>query len=185
MFGTKLFKQITGCWDVIGYLSTNNITIPSGVTMPKGTTLSQIGDTLEAQLASGLGIGYTTQDVDNEGNTSDAAFKARSIRGADAIDLPIKKGQNVTLRRPHAGSEIEVEGLGAAAVGNLLCTSGTGAISTATAAKTALAFFNGALRVAQTGDFVQGIMLVANLTPQADAGNVRVRYRVIEGYIKA
>ena len=183
MFGTKFFKQITGTWDVIGYLQTNNITIPEGVTMGKGTFLAQVGNTDEAQLASGYAIGYTTQDMDNEGNTSLASFKARIIRDGNSIDLPIKKGQNLSLRVPKAGAEIEVEGLGVAAVGNLLITSGTGAVASNTAALTELAYFHGGVRKAQAGEFVQGLLLVADLTPEVE-GNLRIRYRVVDGYIK-
>jgi hypothetical protein len=98
------------------------------------------------------------------------------------MDLPISKGQAVTVRRPRPGAILEFEGLGTAIPGNLVCTSGTGALSSGTARRTPLSFLNGCIREAQTGDFVQAILVEPNLTAET-SGNLRIRIEIIQGYI--
>jgi len=181
MFGTPYFIQKTGGWSPVGYLRTNRLYLPTGVTVGKGTWMAEDASTKEMQYASGVQIGYMTQDMTLEGQGSLQAFKDRAI---GKKDIPATKGQAITLRVPNAGSEIEVEGLGEAGVGNLLVTSGTGSISTGTARKTELSTIMGSTRVAQSGDIVMGLVLDANLTPYT-AGNVRIRYQVCAPYKKA
>jgi len=103
-------------------------------------------------------------------------------------NLETKKGHKVTLRVPAPGAIIEAEGepskaYNASSVGHLV-TSGTGAITTGTALETALALKNGRWYAAQTGDRVCGLYK-GNLTPHADASNVRCRIQIFDGGIKA
>lgn len=181
MFGSSKFKMINGKWEHIGYMDTSLVVLPAaadnGGVLPKGTWLqAQNGDDTKAQLASGFALGVTTQDISEEGQASVQAFKDRTI---GKFDLPIAIGQNVSVRMPTHGSQFEVEGSGTAKPGNLVCTSGTGSISTGTARKTKLSVLNGCIRVAQTGDVAQFLLLEAALTPE-NAGYVRIRCERID-----
>lgn len=186
MFGSQFVKCIKGPWEHLGYMTTEELPIPSGVTLPKGTWLqAKAGNDTIAALASGVALGFTTQDLDNDGQTSVTQFKNRVI---GKHDLPIKKGQAITVRMPMAGAIMEFEGLGACGPGNLVCTSGTGSIASSTIAggnngKVPLSFLLGTIRQAQTGDFVQLMLLESALTPET-VGNLRIRVRACQGYIK-
>jgi len=185
MYGSNYFLQLTGEWSTVGYLTTDEVLMPAadvnlGI-LPKGTWMSERLSTSKMQLASGHAIGYTTQDMDTEGTTSLAAYKKLALGGQ--IEIPMKKGQAMTLRCPKPGAEIIVEGLGTAGPGNLLVTSGTGAISTGTAVEEELSFLNGSVRIAQAGDKVEAHLLDPGLTPYT-AGNVRIRMRKCSPYLK-
>lgn len=182
MFGSNFFKIVNGSHKAVGYMTTENFVIPEGVTIPKGTIVDSLtGDDTKQVFASGQGIGHTTQDVTLEGQTSLSEFKNRVI---GKRDLPIKIGQAVTVRQFDPGAELEMEGLGAAGPGNLVATTGTGAISDSTARKTELSAHIGSLRVAQTGELVMYHMEDAGLTPYTE-GNVRVRISVVSPYVKS
>jgi hypothetical protein len=181
MFGASHYKFVSGKWDHIGYSTTEDIALPSnGDALKKGTWVDhKNGDDSRIVLASGHSIGFTTQDLTTDGQTSLQSFKDRMI---GKMDLPISKGQAVTVRRPRPGAILEFEGLGTAIPGNLVCTSGTGALSSGTARRTPLSFLNGCIRKAQTGDFVQAILVEPNLTAET-SGNLRIRIEIIQGYI--
>lgn len=186
MFGSPYVKYISGEWYHYGVMTTEELPIPDGVTLTKGTWLNPKNGTDDtiAQLASGVALGFATQDMDNEGHTSLQAFQDVSI---GKQDIPIKKGQAMTVRVPNTNSRLEFEGAGAAVPGNLVCTSGTGAIASNTAKDTELSFLNGCIRKAQTGDIVQLLLETAALTaenPNDGDANVRIRVRVVGGYVK-
>ena len=185
MYGSSTFKWVHGKWDHLGFLKTTNIPLSDadaavGV-IPRGTWFDyEAGSIEEAALGSGNAIGVTVQDLDHLGMTGLQAFQDFSI---GKLDRNILKPRPVSLRRPVSGAEMEVEGLGTALPGNLVCTSGTGSISSGTARKTELSVLNGCLRVAQSGDIVLAIMEDANLTPEA-VGNVRILIRATgAGYV--
>lgn len=186
MFGSRQFKPIHGNWHHVGYLTTDELPIPVGTTLPKGTWCSsKPGNEFKMQLASGYALGVLTQDVDNEGTMNLTVQRNLLVGGvlAGATEVPAKKGHAVSLRVPDANAEMQFEGLGAAVPGNLVCTTGTGAISAATARNAELSFLNGCIRLAQTGDIVQLLMLDANETPEL-AGQVRIRVKYVAGYVK-
>lgn len=178
MFGSKLFKPYWGKWDHFGVLKTNHVWLSASNadagTLPKGTFLD-FHPTIEGEavLASGNFVGMLIEDMDQSGVLSVQSYYDRSI---GRVENPLRKGTAVSLRRFYAGGMAEFEGLGVSAPGNLVITSGTGAISAATARKTELSTHNGGLRVAQSGDIVIALMEKANLTPEI-AGNVRIRIR--------
>lgn len=183
MFGSPYVKFIHGNWHHYS-LTTGELAIPSGVTLTKGTWCAERGTSGAAVLASGAGaVGFMTQDVNAEGQTSLQSYKDRTI---GKLDLPMAAGADkaVTLRVPDANAVMEFEGDGTAIPGNLVCTSGTGALSSSTAAKTPLSFFNGAIRIAQSGDVAQLILLDASLTPEI-SGNTRIRVQAVGAFIKA
>lgn len=177
MYGSDTFQIISGSREQIGY-KTMSLPVSLSATgiCPKGTFVddyvngSTIDDTTGV-LASGFAIGFITNDVDANGMSGLQSFQNMII---GKLDNPVKNGYEVAVAKPSLGAEIEMEGSGAALPGNLVATSGTGLLSSSTARKTQLSFFNGCLRVAQTGDHVHAILLEANLTPKVN-GNVRVR----------
>lgn len=182
MYGSNYFKMLVGTHFHIGYMTTDNLTIPTGVTIAKGTYVDQLGsDEFKCQLASGGGVGFLTQDVDNDGPISDAQYKNVSI---GKQDLPVKKGDAVSVRVMHPGGQVELEGLGAAEPGNLVATTGTGALSTSTAKETPLSTFCGAIREAQAGELVVYLMKDPTVTPYTD-GNLRVRVEAVSPFVKA
>jgi hypothetical protein len=181
MFGSKLFRPLHGKWEHFGTLKTNQVwlsaTNPNAGLLPRGTFLDMhatIAD--EAALASGNAMGCLVEDLDADGTTSVQSYYNRSLGVGTPLETPIKKGQAVSLRRFYGGAGAEFEGLGTAVPGNLVCTSGTGAISAGTARKTRLSVLNGCLRVAQTGDIVIALVEKADLTPNIP-GNVRIEVR--------
>jgi len=183
MYGSSTFKWVWGKWNHIS-LGTTYLALPSVATtpLPIGTPVEyKAGDTEEAVLASGKPVGIVTEKVDAYGTTSDARFKSVMI---GERNLPIKTGTQVAVRVPQNDALMEFEGLGAAAPGNLVATTGTGAISASTARGTELSAQNGSMRVAQSGDVVFAKMEVANLTPNT-VGNVRIRVSAVPAHVKA
>lgn len=104
--------------------------------------------------------GFVLQrDVTAEGPTlSDAVFNTNLIS-------PVKVGLEASARKVE---EAEIEGDG------LILLSGTGAISSGTAAGTELSTSAGRLYAAQSGDEVIG-WVREQLTPQDSGNNVRIR----------
>lgn len=181
MFGSKFFRPLHGKWEHFGTLKTNYVwlsaTDANKGTLPRGTFLDMhatIAD--EAVLASGNAMGCMIEDMDESGTTSVQSFYNRTLGVGTPLESPIKKGHAISLRRFYGGAGAEFEGLGTAIPGNLVCTSGTGAISAATARKTRLSVLNGCLRVAQSGDIVVALLEKADLTPNV-VGNVRIEVR--------
>lgn len=186
MFGSAKVKFLYGSWHHVGTMDTSELTLPAvGINdeiLPKGTWVDQKdGNEFVMRLASGHAKGFLTQDVSADGQTDLQSFKDRTI---GKKDLPIKKGQHVSVRVPDAGAEIEFEGLGEAVPGNLVCTSGTGNIASGAARNTELSFHNGCIRIAQTNDIVQALLQDAALTPEV-VGNRRIRIRMVAGYVMA
>lgn len=178
MFGSKYFQFISGTWEHVGYLSTELVHLPlasvNGGVLPKGTWLAPKApdNDTQAVLASGYAYGFMTQDLSLEGHTSLQSFKDRMI---GKTDLPITVGQNVSLRRPNNNAIMEFRGTGTAQPGNLVCTSGTGSLSASSARGVKISFHNGCLRVAQTGDIAQLILLDAETVTIDDVSNLQVR----------
>lgn len=188
MIGCKEVKPVSGSWTHHGYMTTEHVFIPGSTICPRGTFLmASPTDDTKAVLASGDAVGFITQELDNYGQLSDAA-RLRAAEGVGKMpgDWPVRRGSDmaITCRRMHDGGQVEFEGSGVAAPGNVVCTSGTGSLSTGTTRKTELSLHNGCIRVAQTGDKVIMSLLQANLTPET-AGRLRIRVEFVGRYIKA
>lgn len=188
MIGCKEVKPISGNWSHLGYMTTEHVFIPGDTVCPRGTFLmASPGDDNKAVLASGDAVGWITQELDNYGQLTDAA-RLRAAEGIGRMpgDWPVRRGSDmaITCRRMDVGAQCEFEGLGVAAPGNIVCTSGTGLLSTATARKTELSVHNGCIRIAQTGDKVIMSLLQADLTPET-AGRVRIRVEFVGRHVKA
>ncbi len=177
MFGTDYFQIIHGEGHHIGELTPTGTftTLERGTAMQRSTTY---GDTHSevAGVAEGL-QGFLAKKVTDTG----PSFENMTL---GYQDLPAKIGQKVTLVQANDGDVIEVEGepskaYNASSVGHLV-TSGTGAISGSTAAGTELSLQGGRWRVAQTGDVING-KLISQLTPVADASNIRIKVRITQG----
>lgn len=186
MFGSDYFKIANGTWDHVGYLAASGMpNIGTGV-YRKGTLVDQKSDNeYVAVLATGRVLGLITQDVDENGLDNDLGFKNFTI---GKLDNPIKRSiSRITVRRMAPGSHLEYEGKGAASVlGNLVATAGTGALSSSSTRGTELSVLNGCIREAQSGDIVSFHLLKADLTPVADATNLRILVeRVANSYTKA
>ena len=152
--------------------------------------------------ASALPIGtpmvISAKDADTGENTFAVAavradgFLTRAVRtteGATDAELAnesvgLTAGDNGDFVRPFVGGkpgsieqalELEVEG-----TDYLTVSTGTGGISTLTAAGTKLSFASGKFRVAQSNDLAQ-YLLIKQMTPTV-AGNVRIYVKAIEGY---
>lgn len=118
------------------------------------------GGTAEFKKATGTRAFFLERDVLSEADFNTGALQ-RALLPMDTLLSPEKVGTFVTAR---AAQEIEVESL------DLVLTSGTGAISSGTAAGTELSFDRGKLRVKQSGDELAG-WLREQITPE-DSGNV-------------
>lgn len=186
MWGTKLCRMVNGNWDHVGTLRSS---LPAGYTYPAGTHLAyQVTGTYNDNedvgvLASGYAVGFTTQDIDDDGSIGDSSFKNQFL---GLQNIPVRNGLEISLRRMALNSEVEFEGAGDALPGNLVATTGTGAITGSTARHTALSVHNGCLRVAQTGDFVMYVLENPNMAVESDlVGARRIRVRRVGDYVKA
>ncbi len=177
-YGNKFFKPVqlmnADHTDIVG----GKLTLPDGATLLRaGSLLGYKASTVDefAPVDTGAGlIGWLTQGMDADGLTIE------NFAVTQNPNYNLKSGQEVSIRKFRQGDEFEIEGKGAAAYGNLLATSSTGAVSSGTTRGTQLAAHKGGLRVAQTGDLVQ-FEYVMNLTPLADNTNVRCHVRYIGG----
>lgn len=181
-YGTDLFMPINGGFDVVGYLAFSPSIASAATVIPRGTWLDRNAHTSEsvAMLATGSGIGYMTQDMTQQGLTIENFAVVRDL------DYPLKPGDFVSLRRPTVNSEFEIEGppaIAYTAQGNLLVTTGTGALTNTTAFMAQLSVNNGMLYVAQTGDTIMFEMIDSALTPKT-VGNLRVKVRYVGGGAK-
>jgi len=172
MFGTDYFQIIHGEPVHVGELT------PTGFTSPaeKGMFMQREGaEHCKPATSSGApAAGFLTKQITDDGPT----FEKMTL---GYPDLPAKTGQKVTLGVLPDGSLIEVEGQpskahNVAQLGHLV-TSGTGAISTSTAAETEVSLQSGRFRVAQSGDYVEGV-IKRQVDPVADASNVRVAIEI-------
>lgn len=171
---TRLFQILRGFDDMVSRVV--SIAVPYGLAMEDDDPSAANG----AIAAYGTGfLGFAMQEVDATGPTA-----LQLVAGVK--QLPAQTGQTISIAYGSAG-EIEVEAATGSSISTtaaLMITSGTGAISAATAKHTELSFRGGKWRVAQTGDRVCGKMLDAGMTPDV-AGQVRCRIRVFRGGIKA
>lgn len=147
-YGTKYFKPISG-WQMVEPRSGLLNLDVGAFTAKRGSLLAFNGSDQEFKLCdNGKGFaGFLTQDVDATGMTMLNFGVVRNL------DYPLRDTIDYgTAIVPQVGALFEVEGTGTCTVGNLVCTSGNGAIAANTAVNTMLSCLNGTLRVAQTGD---------------------------------
>ena len=175
-YGNKYFKPIVG---EHSKSAGGKFTLPSGVTLCRAGTFLRYKTSSQEEFdlcENGKGlIGWMTQGMDANGLT----MENFAVVGNTNINL--RSGQEVSLRIPEVGNEYEIEGAGVAGGGNLVVTSGTGAIASNTARYTLLAVHKGGLRVAQAGDVASFELVAADLTPLADDANVRIHVRYTGG----
>lgn len=175
-YGNLYFKPLQGHpTDTVG----GKFTLPSGVTLCRAGTFLRYKTSSREEFdlcdnGKGL-IGWLTQGVDEDGLTME------NFGIVQNPNYNLRSGQEVSLRVMEVGNEFEIEGAGAAGGGNLVVTSSTGAIATNTARYTLLSVHKGGLRVAQAGDVAAFELVAADLTPLADAANVRIHVRYIGG----
>lgn len=112
-------------------------------------------------------IGHLTRRVVLGGLTlADRVFGVTSATPV-GLEAPFTDGLEVTVE---SAEEIECEGP------NLILTSGTGLINSSTTVPQLLSFFNGKLRIAQSGDNAYYSLTANNLTPMNDGNNdLRIR----------
>lgn len=187
MFGSKTHRFITGNWHHVGYLKISSLAIPANTTLPKGTWMHEKpGENVAGimEYASGIAVGFTTEDIIGDSASNDLVrFRDRYLGN---FDLPVIQRANkaVSLRVPHQGAEMEFEGAGAAAPGNLVCTVGTGALDENDVAPEPLSFHNGCIRKAQTGDLVMLILLESGKPVESEIVDaLRIRVRAVSGYV--
>lgn len=113
-------------------------------------------NTGELILATGVRPYHIERDVKAEISLEEHVFMPNIL-------TPVKLGTEVSARRV---TQLEVEGA------DYIVKSGTGAITTGTAAHTELGMTDGKYRVKQSGDELAG-RLRAQLTPEED-GDVRI-----------
>lgn len=114
---------------------------------------------------SRVGEGATDAELANESLGLGAGEDGNFVR-------PYVAGQPGSIE---LASEIECEGA------DYIYGSGTGQVTSATAADTKLSFTNGLFYVAQSGDQAQW-QLVKQMTPET-AGQTRIYVKAIEGYL--
>lgn len=178
MNGTDYFQIRYGDVHNVGELA------PSGTAnaWPIGTAMMKTDpEVCVPAAAAGQFDGFLAKEVTAAGPT----FEQMSL---GYPNLPTKYGEKVTLLVPEDGALIEVEGepdIAATATptttGTHLLVTGTttGYLTTSTAKDTPLSFTNGRWYVAQTNDFVFGI-LRRQLTPKTTA-NVRIEIEIRRG----
>lgn len=123
----------------------------------------------KAKLADGSQpiAGMLTRDVVVGGPTlADAVYPGRT-------DLPVASGEQASFE--HA-EEFEAEGDA--------LYSGTGQITSGASNGDEVSFLDGKPRLAQTGDYVEYELRDKAVTPET-AGNLRCRFAVVQGHLKA
>lgn len=189
--GHSRFRWVSGLYHHLGHLvfpaslKLNDADDLTGIQLPGKPMMYEDGETYKMDYAGGTDgtkpfVGLLWNSVDAYGTTSDAAFKKRAIGD---IDIPLKRGQAVTLRVPQVGAECEFEGIGAATVDTLVATATTpGFLANTDVTGTRLALIEGCFIKAQTGDVVVAELLRADLTPE-NAGELRISVRFVSPYI--
>lgn len=198
-FGSTLFEFLTPkAFFEIGYLKTTELPL-SAADANSATAVLKIGKVVdfkdnsetEMKFGTGYGVGFLTRPVSKLGRmeVNNLLREAQMGTAHGAEDVPVTRGQPVTIQCPYAGAEFIAEGqadiTGAGTVlqgiDHLVVKTGTGAISAGTAINSLLSVVNGAWRIAQTGDFVLATLRQANYTPVV-AGGIRIRGRWISPY---
>ena len=173
MWGTDYFQVIHGEPEMIGEFAITAVA-------PIGTFVDDDGSNAQAELANGNALGFMTKEVTADGPT----FEQMNFQNC----LVAKAGDAVSIGALCPGHQIEVEnepsktstGTGA----KMMVTSGTGAITAATAKDTEVSVVNGRLYAAQTGDRVMFRVLNAAITPHVTGTNIRVRMERVAGGLK-
>ena len=144
---------------------------PTGATYPRGTAFQE-SDTLgSAELADGTKakpVFITRKSLNGGPVLGDDTFPGR-------LELPFTAGDEASFED---AEEIELEG-----ADHLYAS--TGVITAATAIDTEVAFKDGKARVAQSGEYVWGLLKSATLTPEDSGNTVRIRVEKITAYKKA
>ena len=179
MYGSKHFRVRRGAEAMRGV---GDLTI-TGASQPIGEWYDYDADDLtRGALADGRSVGFITQGV----TTAGMDYEARKL---NILPDYVKTGSKVTLLQVPLGGEIEVEcatSQASTATQNittpvLLVTSGTGALTAATAKGTLCSYENGRLYVAQSGDHAEWEVIDAARTPLVDDDNIRIVFRRVEG----
>ena len=173
-YGTKYFKPLSGFGMIAARSGKLNLGVSGTDLSKRGAILGYGADDQEFVLcdAGQAFAGFQSQDVNVAGLTmlNVAVTKNPDYPLRDTVDFG-------TAYVPEVGALFEVEGAGAAALGNLVATSGTGAIASNTAKGKLLSCLNGCLRIAQVGDVALFELLKANLTAEVeDDVRILVKY---------
>src|SRR5690606_19337971 len=102
MWGSEIFRIVSGSREQIGYVYLD-LPVPEGGVIPKGTWIDYGEDAdgndtdLTGALASGFGIGFLTQDIDEEGLAGLQGFQNFIIQ---KYDNPAKNGSHVAIAKP-------------------------------------------------------------------------------------
>lgn len=114
-------------------------------------------------------LGFLERDIISGGATLADRMFGRTSDTPVGFECPYAPGDDVTVRKAY---EVEMEG------SDYILLTGTGSISATTPVGETLAFLQGKLRVAQSGEVVNAT-LMAVLTDVITAGNLRIRVNVI------
>lgn len=151
---------------------------PIGKPMMVGSVNADTGKSTFV-IASGRCDGFLTRASRSttEGSDSEVATLGNPRTPTEqlmgwGVDSPFIAGSEGSIEKADA---LDVEGA------DYIFKSGTGAITTGTAAGTKLSFTTGKFYVAQADDIAQ-FRLTAQLTPET-SGDVRIRVEAIEGYL--
>lgn len=190
-FGSKYFQIRSGEPMVVATLTSTG-EFPQGAMMAQEDNAAYTPDDgtplMKAANADDF-VGHLAQRVNSTGPEL-----INNLLGMTADEAALA-GTKVNLLQIPVGGRIEVEGPPDIAYsaaqptdlkeGYLLVTSGTGALTTTTAAKTLLGIQNGRLRVAQAGDRAE-YRVEQNISSDAvDSGNVRLLIQRIQGAVMA
>lgn len=191
MFGSSRFKWVAGEYYHYGVakfpttLGLSDADANAG-TAKQGKLMGLADNNAEEMKYGGVNgnfLGILTHHVNKDGTTSDSGFKDFTI---GKQDIPLKRGQAVTLRVPLPGAIAEFEGVGAVGIDTLVVTSGTGLLASGSALWSPLTIESGAWRIAQSGagvnEFVYAHLMQANLTPE-NSGEVRIRVKFVSPYL--
>lgn len=122
-------------------------------------------------VADGRADGFLTRASRSDVGSTDAELVDASM-GIDLGETPFEVSKDGSIEFAEA---IEVEG------SDYILGSGTGALTSSTAAGTKLSFASGKFIEAQTADYAQYI-LIAQMTP-VTSGNTRIYVEAIKGYV--
>lgn len=190
MFANPYFKPYWGEFRILGAYSTVDFPLSEadanadharGYTLP-GKIVDLDHTNMKVVYTTGDGYGFMNRKVSKNGALTDAVF-LQSIRQTQDRDAPLRRGAMAEVLVYEPDSLLEFEGLGVASVETNVITSGTGALSNATAANSELTCEKGGWRLAASGEMVLAVMERANLTPEV-AGNLRILVKIVGKYKK-
>lgn len=149
--------------------------VVTGSNQPIGEAYDYESETA-ASLANGKCLGHLSRAI----TTNGPSYENLEL---GLVHDELKSGSEVSLWVIPVGAEVIVEGPPASASSAattkaapvLLVTSGTGAITAATAKDTRVSFKNGRFYAAQSGDLAYYRVLNAGLSPLVDDTYIRVR----------